>query len=192
MEEMGVKNSLSESYVDSSNHMIAKPKPRKPGDSTSYANSAQASPLNSIVPNHVTSNSRNSVGANHQSTSNASAVSNTNTNDGTNILMRTFGNLAANSGVSVNGQALLNAVTSSSKSATVHVANFNDTDAQSPSKASPQKPVYDHKKLGVLSQFVKSETSTTTVQITVEENRSALTLTPNGKNANSKLQLNKC
>lgn len=193
MADLAVKHSLSETDVDSNSHMIAKPKPRKPGgdNNSSFNASPQQRRVTSSATNQDSNKNDQHHGPNQKSSTNL-VLSSTNSasNDGSNILMRTFGNITMNSGTSLNGQALFNAVVAnSSKSSAVPAANLKLNSAPSPSKLSPQKPVtYDHKKLGVLSQFVQAESSSVG-QSNCLETRPNVTSTPNSKSVNRKLLL---
>lgn len=182
MADLAVRNQLSEQENDANNHrLIAKPKPRKPVDTgSSYTPSSPHQKGSSQLTNSTQSiedntNSRRLI---KKSSTNA-GLSSSMASGAENILLKTFGNLSGNSGGPLNGQTLFNAVTNSNKSA-VSPANLRQNNAPSPSKLSPQKPmIYDHKKLGVLSQFVKTETNTG--HGNVEDSQSAALVTPSGK-----------
>jgi len=184
MTDYTVRNNLSESD-DSNGYMIAKPKPRKPDSGVTYSSSPQHKV--GLAQHKVGDGPINQVSNNaSKSSTNMGLSSNTATDDG-NILVRTFGNLSVSSGVSLNGQALFNAVANSNKHSAVPAANIKKQNAPSPSKLSPMKPLmYDHKKLGVLSQFVSGENNSHANLI--EDNQSASATTPGGKYANSTLQ----
>ncbi|ODM97889.1 Enhancer of mRNA-decapping protein 3 [Orchesella cincta] len=172
-----VRNNLSESD-DSNGYLIAKPKPRKPDSGVAY----NSSPQHKAVAQKISDGITNQISS--KSSTNMGLSSNTAADDG-NILVRTFGNLSTSSGVSLNGQALFNAVANSNKHSAVPAANIKKQNAPSPSKLSPQKPLmYDHKKLGVLSQFVSGENTSCQTYVT-DENQLASATTPSGKSINN-------